>query len=56
MMAQQGGDPNDPNAQPQGGQGDVEPTGSPDDEVDPEEMQQQQEDSQISQSIDQQYQ
>jgi hypothetical protein len=56
MMAQQG-DPNDPNAQmAQGGQGQpMEGDGSPDDEVDPEELQQQQENDQISQSIDQQY-
>jgi hypothetical protein len=48
MMMQQG-DPNDPNADPNAEEG------NPEDEVDPEELQQQQEDEQISQSIDEQY-
>lgn len=52
MMAQQGGDPNDPNAQPQDG---ADPNAQEEEEVDPEELQQQQQDSEISQGIDQQY-
>jgi hypothetical protein len=53
QMMQQQGDPNDPNAQVMGGDPNADPQEQ--EEVDPEEQAQQQQDSQISASIDHKY-